>query len=126
MLIFVSSEERWDPKTTRYHTPKLISNLKRDYQSGTPSLVSYKKFDTAAAEGMVYKFGTAAFNAMTQNVALGADNFLSTVKNYALTNGSMFEQYERGSGKSTGARDLTWSHAALISAARAKAGTPSA
>ncbi|KAG2195021.1 hypothetical protein INT47_005621, partial [Mucor saturninus] len=90
------------------------------------SLPFFKKFDTAAAEGTVYKVGTAAFNAMTQNVALGADKFLSTVKNYALTNGSMSEQYERGSGKSTGARDLTWSHAALISAARAQAGAPSA
>ncbi|KAG2193291.1 hypothetical protein INT47_008652 [Mucor saturninus] len=90
------------------------------------SLPFFKKFDTAAAEGTVYKVGTAAFTAMTQNVALGADKFLSTVKNYALTNGSMSEQYERGSGKSTGARDLTWSHAALISAARAKAGAPSA
>ncbi|KAI7891428.1 Six-hairpin glycosidase-like protein [Mucor mucedo] len=58
------------------------------------SLPFFKKFDTAAVEGTVYKVGTAAFNAMTQN--------------------------------STGARDLTWSHAALISAARAKAGAPSA
>ncbi|KAG2195786.1 hypothetical protein INT47_005763 [Mucor saturninus] len=88
------------------------------------SLPFFKKFDMAAAEGTVYKVGTAAFNTMTQNVALGADKFLSTVKNYALTNGSMSEQYERGSGKSTRARDLTWSHAALISAARAKAGAP--
>ncbi|KAI7891417.1 Six-hairpin glycosidase-like protein [Mucor mucedo] len=90
------------------------------------SLPFFKKFDTAAVEGTVYKVGTADFNTMTQNVALGADKFLSTVKNYALTNGSMSEQYERGSGKPTGARDLTWSHAALISAARAKAGAPSA
>ncbi|KAI7891415.1 Six-hairpin glycosidase-like protein [Mucor mucedo] len=90
------------------------------------TLPFFKKFDTATVEGTVYKVGTAAFNAMTQNVALGANKFLSTVKNYALTNGSMSEQYERGSGKSTGARDLTWSHAALNSAARAKAGAPSA
>ncbi|KAI7891435.1 Six-hairpin glycosidase-like protein [Mucor mucedo] len=69
------------------------------------SLPFFNKFDTAAVEGTVYKVGTAAFNAMTQNVALGADKDLEGPR---------------------GARDLTWSHAALISAARAKAGAPSA
>ncbi|KAG2198507.1 hypothetical protein INT47_008611 [Mucor saturninus] len=138
MLIFVSSEERWGPKNhTVSYTQSYIKfelyyrvikewTLAGQVTVSSISLPFFKKSDKAAAEGTVYKVGTAAFNAMTQNVALGADKFLSTVKNYALTNGSMSEQYERGSGKSTGARDLTWSHAALISAARAKAGAPSA
>ncbi|KAG2208697.1 hypothetical protein INT47_007796 [Mucor saturninus] len=90
------------------------------------SLSFFKKFDSAAAVGTVYTVDTPAFRTMTQNVALAADNFLATVKYYALTNGSMPEQYNRNNGSPTGARDLTWSHAALISAARAKAGVPAA
>jgi glucoamylase len=46
------------------------------------------------------------------------------VKYHASTNGSMAEEYNRDSGLQTGARDLTWSHASLISVAKAKAGTP--
>jgi glucoamylase len=90
------------------------------------NLSFFKKFDSAAAVGTVYTVGTTAFGTMTQNVALAADKFFSTVKYHALTNGSMPEQYDRTSGVPTGARDLTWSHAALISAALAKSGAPSA
>lgn len=90
------------------------------------SLSFFKKFDSSAAVGTVYTVDTPAFSTLTQNIALAADNFLATVKYYAPTNGSLAEEFNRNSGVPTGARDLTWSHAALISAARAKAGAPSA
>lgn len=89
------------------------------------SLPFFKKFDGSAAVGTKYTVGTTAFNSLAQNVAIAADNFFNTIKVHANNNGSMSEQYERTSGSMTGARDLTWSHASLISASRAKAGVPS-
>lgn len=84
----------------------------------------FKKFDSSATVGTKYTSGTSAFSTLTQNMALAADGFLSTVKLHAMNNGSLSEQYGRNDGYSTGARDLTWSHASLISAALAKAGSP--
>lgn len=84
----------------------------------------FKKFDSSAASGTKYTVGTSAFNNLVQNIALGADKFLSTTQFHAATNGSLSEQYNRDSGTMTGARDLTWSHASLISASKAKAGVP--
>ncbi|KAI8365637.1 glucoamylase glam [Choanephora cucurbitarum] len=84
----------------------------------------FKKFDGSASVGTKYTAGSAAYNTLTQNIALAADKFFNTVKVHAATNGSMSEQYHRDTGSMTGARDLTWSHASLITAALAKAGTP--
>ncbi|RCH88939.1 glycoside hydrolase 15 protein [Rhizopus azygosporus] len=90
------------------------------------SLPFFKKFDSSATSGKTYTAGTSDFNNLAQNIALGADRFLSTVKFHAYTNGSLSEEYDRSTGMSTGARDLTWSHASLITAAYAKAGSPAA
>lgn len=88
------------------------------------NLSFFQKFDSSAAVGTKYTVGTSAYNTLVQNVALAADAFFSTVKVHAFNNGSMSEEFDRTSGSNTGARDLTWSHAAMISAALAKAGTP--
>jgi glucoamylase len=88
------------------------------------SLAFFQKFDSSAAVGTKYTVGTTAYNNMVQNVALGADAFFSTIKLHVFTNGSMSEEFDRTSGVNTGARDLTWSHAAMITAALAKAGSP--
>lgn len=86
----------------------------------------FKKFDTSAAVGTTYTPGTTTFSTMVQKVAVAADAFFSTSKFHAATNGSMSEQFGRSDGLMTGARDLTWSHASLISASYAKAGSPAA
>ncbi|KAI8138346.1 glucoamylase [Fennellomyces sp. T-0311] len=88
------------------------------------NLSFFKKFDSSAAVGTVYKPGTQAFNNMVSNVAFAADEFFSTMNFHSATNGSMSEQYNRNTGIMQGARDLTWSHAAFITAAKAKLGTP--
>lgn len=88
------------------------------------SLPFFKKFDSSAAAGTQYTVGSSAFASLTQNIALAADKFFNTIKIHANNNGSMSEQYDRTSGVMTGARDLTWSHASLISASLAKAGKP--
>ncbi|CAO3667930.1 unnamed protein product [Rhizopus stolonifer] len=90
------------------------------------SLPFFKKFDSSATAGKTYSVGTTDFNNLAQNIALGADRFLSTVQTHAFKNGSLAEEYDRTTGVSTGARDLTWSHASLITAAYAKAGSPAA
>ncbi|KAI8876733.1 glycoside hydrolase family 15 protein [Backusella circina FSU 941] len=88
------------------------------------NLAFFKKYDSSTSSGTTYTVGTSAYNNLVQNVALAADAYFSTVKYHALTNGSMSEQYDRSSGMATGARDLTWSHAAMITALKAKSGTP--
>lgn len=88
------------------------------------SVSFFEQFDSSAASGTTYTVGTSAFETLVQNIALGADEFLSTVKYYAASNGSMPEEFNRDTGAQTGARDLTWSHASVISASKAKAGTP--
>ncbi|KAG0762055.1 hypothetical protein G6F32_007237 [Rhizopus arrhizus] len=57
-------------------------------------------------------------------VSLEADKFLATIQYHQQRNGSMSEQYSRYDGYMQGARDLTWSHAAFISAIKAREGNP--
>nr|P07683.2 RecName: Full=Glucoamylase 1; Short=Gluc 1; AltName: Full=1,4-alpha-D-glucan glucohydrolase; AltName: Full=Glucan 1,4-alpha-glucosidase; Contains: RecName: Full=Glucoamylase 2; Short=Gluc 2; Contains: RecName: Full=Glucoamylase 3; Short=Gluc 3; Flags: Precursor [Rhizopus arrhizus]BAA00033.1 glucoamylase [Rhizopus arrhizus]BAP05656.1 glucoamylase [synthetic construct] len=90
------------------------------------SLPFFKKFDSSATSGKKYTVGTSDFNNLAQNIALAADRFLSTVQLHAHNNGSLAEEFDRTTGLSTGARDLTWSHASLITASYAKAGAPAA
>lgn len=49
-----------------------------------------------------------------------ADKFLATIQYHQANNGSMSEQYDRYIGYMAGARDLTWSHAAFISASKSR------
>ncbi|KAI9024411.1 glucoamylase A precursor [Phycomyces nitens] len=86
------------------------------------NLPFFKKFDSSIASGTTYAPGSAGFTSLTSKIALAADAFLSTVKYHGSANGSFSEQYDRTSGSMTGARDLTWSHAAVITAIEAKAG----
>ncbi|KAI9493573.1 glucoamylase precursor [Zychaea mexicana] len=84
----------------------------------------FSKFDSDASVGTVYTPGTEDFANMVSNVAFAADEFLATIENHSAVNGSLSEQYNRDTGIMQGARDLTWSHAAFITAAKAKQGAP--
>ena len=44
------------------------------------------------------------------------DGFMATVRAYTPANGELSEQFDRATGEQTSSRDLTWSHAALITA----------
>ncbi|CAO3639113.1 unnamed protein product [Cunninghamella blakesleeana] len=88
------------------------------------SLPFFKKFDSSAAEGTTYTAGSDQFNTLTNNIAVAADKFLSTVKYHQYQNGSLSEQFNRDTGFSQGAYDLTWSHASAITAINAKSGNP--
>ena len=70
--------------------------------------------------GFMQKVGneTKTFSA---NVRKYADAFLEIEQHYVGANFSMSEQINRTTGAQQGARDLTWSYAAFISAVRARA-----
>ncbi|KAL0075032.1 glycoside hydrolase family 15 protein [Phycomyces blakesleeanus] len=86
------------------------------------NLPFFQKFDSSITSGTTYAPGSAGFTTLTSKIALAADAYLSTVKYHGSTNGSFSEQFDRTSGTMTGARDLTWSHAAVITAIEAKSG----
>lgn len=48
------------------------------------------------------------------------DAFMATVRDFTPEGGCLSEQFDRASGVQTSARDLTWSYAAFVSAARAR------
>ncbi|KAI8329195.1 Six-hairpin glycosidase-like protein [Blakeslea trispora] len=68
--------------------------------------------------------GTLALEQLLDQVNARADKFLATIEYHQAHNGSMSEQFDRVTGYMAGARDLTWSHAAFISAVQARLGTP--
>ncbi|KAI7862396.1 glucoamylase b [Spinellus fusiger] len=84
----------------------------------------FVQFDVEAVPGKEYRKESSAFEALLTSIAVEADKFLSTVQYHQMANGSLSEQYNRWTGFEQGARDLTWSHAAFITAIRARAGKP--
>ena len=66
----------------------------------------------------VYKKGSEQFNEIVKAVRAKGDAFLTRVKFHVDGTGSMSEQINRHSGYMQGARDLTWSYAAFLSAVR--------
>ncbi|KAF1814139.1 hypothetical protein P152DRAFT_262287 [Eremomyces bilateralis CBS 781.70] len=57
---------------------------------------------------------------VVQRLTQVADNFLGVVKRHSGAQGSMSEQFDRVTGYERGARDLTWSYGAFLSAVRAR------
>jgi len=78
-------------------------------------------------EGLVkidftYNQESFVFDRIVNKTKKAADKFLTTVQYHQHRNGSMSEQFDRYIGYMAGARDLTWSHAALVAAARTRKG----
>ena len=48
------------------------------------------------------------------------DDFMATVRAYTPASGELSEQFDRATGEQTSSKDLTWSHAALITAVAAR------
>ncbi|KAI8366675.1 glucoamylase b [Radiomyces spectabilis] len=84
----------------------------------------FRKFDADAVRGKMYKYGSPDYVRLTENIAAEADKFMATVQYHQRANGSLSEQYDRITGFEQGARDLTWSYAAFITAVQARAGSP--
>lgn len=87
---------------------KITSISRSFYQGLTP------KRDKSGS----YKKGSSEFVDTIKAIRKKGDNFLERVKYHVDGNGSMAEQINRESGYMQGARDLTWSYAALLSSLR--------
>ncbi|KAG6920024.1 hypothetical protein DXG01_010092 [Tephrocybe rancida] len=69
-----------------------------------------------------YASSSSTFTSIISAVQTYADSFVSVVAKYTPSGGGLAEQYSRANGAPTSAVDLTWSYAALLTAANAKAG----
>ncbi|KAI9285590.1 glucoamylase 1 [Umbelopsis sp. AD052] len=85
----------------------------------------FAQFYSSAASGDVYTSTSTQFSTITTGVANAADLVFARVQKHANTDGSLSEEFDRTSGFEIGAVKLTWSHAAFITAALARSGTPS-
>ncbi|KAI2793983.1 Glucoamylase [Penicillium oxalicum] len=79
------------------------------------SLAFFKDVYPSAATG-TYASGSTTFNAIISAVKTYADGYVSIVQSHSYANGSLSEQFDRTTGLSISARDLTWSYAALLTA----------
>lgn len=85
------------------------------------SLPFFKDFDSSITAG-TYASSTSQYTTLTTAIRTYADGFLNIVATHAETNGSLSEQYSRNNGIQLSAYDLTWSYAALLSAAARRSG----
>ncbi|KAL7748425.1 hypothetical protein RI367_006117 [Sorochytrium milnesiophthora] len=69
----------------------------------------------------VYPASSAEFAAILKGLSWEADSFFARVRLHAGTSGELDEQFDRNSGFQLSAKELTWSHAAMLTAARARA-----
>ncbi|CEP14395.1 hypothetical protein [Parasitella parasitica] len=67
-----------------------------------------------------YAPGSLELEHLIYKATLSADKYLATIQYHQARNGSISEQFDRYIGYMAGARDLTWSHAAFLTAAKAK------
>ncbi|TKX20854.1 glucoamylase-like protein [Elsinoe australis] len=71
--------------------------------------------------GSTYGANSTEFDGLIEAMLGWGDAFLRRIKYHTPETGSLSEQYNRNTGVSQGAADLTWSYAALLEAAIARA-----
>ncbi|KAJ5602220.1 hypothetical protein N7510_011754 [Penicillium lagena] len=79
------------------------------------SLAFFQDVYSSAAAG-TYAASSEEYQSITGAVKTYADGYMSIVQEYAMTNGSLSEQFDKADGLELSARDLTWSYAALLTA----------
>ncbi|KAJ5212773.1 uncharacterized protein N7498_004419 [Penicillium cinerascens] len=79
------------------------------------SLAFFQDIYSSAAMG-TYSSSSATYSSIVSAVKTYADGYMSLVEEYAVTNGSLSEQFSKSDGSPLSARDLTWSYAALLTA----------
>ncbi|KAI3340287.1 family 15 glycosyl hydrolase [Ustulina deusta] len=85
------------------------------------SLAFFKDLVPSVTAG-TYDSASSTYTTIYSAVFLYADGFIDKVSQYAQTNGSLAEQYDRNTGAPLSARDLTWSYASFLTAAARRAG----
>ncbi|KAI1266326.1 carbohydrate-binding module family 20 protein [Xylariaceae sp. FL1019] len=86
------------------------------------SLPFFQALVSGVTAGTYASTSTTYSNIYDAVFGLYADGFVGLVQTYAMTNGSLNEQYDRSTGAPLSARDLTWSYAAFLTAAARRAG----
>lgn len=76
----------------------------------------YQQFLPSASADSMFLASDRDYDTILSGMRALGDSFLATVRHFAATNGSLSEQYNRDTGIPQGARDLTWSYGAFISA----------
>lgn len=71
--------------------------------------------------GQTFAPSSAQYSSMIQSLQGWADAFMRRVKYHTPADGSLTEEYNRNTGVPTGATDLTWSYASVLTAAMARA-----
>ncbi|KAJ7143544.1 glucoamylase, partial [Mycena crocata] len=96
------------------------------------SLAFFQQFSPSVTVGSytakrksVYASSTSTFTTLTSAVKTFADGFVAVHAKYTPANGGLAEQYSRNNGAPLSAVDLTWSYAALLTMAEARAGVTS-
>jgi glucoamylase len=69
-----------------------------------------------------YAGNSATYTNIINAVSTYADDFLAKVEQYTPSDGSLAEQYSKNDGNPVGAKDLTWSYAAFLTATSRRAG----
>ncbi|KAJ2988569.1 hypothetical protein NUW58_g3899 [Xylaria curta] len=85
------------------------------------SLAFFKALVPSVAVG-TYAASSDTYKTIYDAVFLYADGFVDKVSQYAYTNGSLAEQFDRNTGAPASARDLTWSYASFLTAVARRAG----
>ncbi|EEA23089.1 glycoside hydrolase 15 protein [Talaromyces marneffei ATCC 18224] len=86
------------------------------------SLGFFRDIYPSAATG-TYASGSSTFTAIIAAVQKYADGYMSIVEKYTPADGTLAEQFQRDTGAPLSASALTWSYAALLTAAARRAGT---
>ncbi|SCV71672.1 BQ2448_3260 [Microbotryum intermedium] len=99
------------------HKPLLITPTNRAHYA---RFIPLPPSDKLSKEGLTIKAGASAIQEIARGQIKWGDEFVGIVQEYARRNGSMNEQFNRYTGEGRGARDLTWSYAAFITASQAR------
>ncbi|PMD22631.1 carbohydrate-binding module family 20 protein [Hyaloscypha hepaticicola] len=85
------------------------------------SLAFFQDFSSSVTAG-TYASSTSTYTTLYNAVKTYADGYVNVVATYAQSNGSLSEQFSKSNGAPLSAYDLTWSYAALLTAAARRAG----
>ena len=86
------------------------------------SLAFFKDFSSSVTAG-TYASGSSTYTTLYNAISNYADGYVNVVAQYTPSDGSLAEQFSRSNGSPLSAHHLTWSYAALLSAAARRAGT---
>lgn len=86
------------------------------------SLAFFKDFLSSVTTG-TYASGSSTYTTLITAISNYADGYVNVVAQYTPSDGSLTEQFSRSNGSPLSAHHLTWSYAALLTAAARRAGT---